>query len=382
MPQREVAGYATSMYTFGDALPLAGAAAPLLTAAIGKTWPCSLAQLARSAGVSKYAASRAAPTLRQHALLLVDEEGRYSFNDDHPIAPTLVGLAWRYNGIQRIPPSAEPTWPVVQVEEPFDDFSYRDLIPPALRLGAPAGLLEVPGPALLDARTQYTRLGPLLSELYGFEHIAQQVYANWRTERLRDVVHQTLHLGAATLEAQRTLRAVCGSDQQGPDDPATTPIPGHDWVRATYLVSADVFRLLWLAKIMKAAIAAGSRIHSLRGDALAHLAYINRSPDSASRARWTEQALAAAADAEGLWSTHGTEDGQSYAFLGGSPAPVDVGTAGDQILAVQFVATAKQLAREVARMAAHPSVIEWVNLHPKDAATYSLTTTVVDDVLD
>ncbi len=370
------------MYTFGDALPLAGAAAPLLTAAIGKTWPCPLAQLARSADVSKYAASRAAASLRQHALLLVDEDGLYSFNDDHPIAPTLVGLAWRYNGIERVPPSAEPTWPSVRAEEPFDDFNYRDLIPPSLRRGAPPGSLDAPGPALLEARTQFTRLGPLLGELHGFEHTAQQVYAHWRTERLRDVVHQTLHLGAATLEAQRTLRAVCGPDQQGSDDPATTPIPGHEWVRATYLVSVDVFRLLWLAKIMKAAIAAGSRIHSLRGDALAHLTYINRSPDSASRARWTEQALAAAAEANGLWSTHGTEDGQSYAFLGGSPTPVDVGTAGDQILAVQFVAAARQLAREVALMAAHPSVIEWANLNPKDTATYSLITTVVDDVLD
>lgn len=373
------------VYTFGDALPLAGAAAPLLTAAIDQTWPCTLAQLARRAGISKYAASRAAPVLRQQALLVVDEDGRYAFNDDHPIAATLVGLAWRYNGVQRVPPAKEPIWPEVTWEDPLDDFSYRELIPPSLRRGAPPSASDLAGPTLLDARTQYTRLGPLLARLYEFEHTAQQVYAHWRTERLRDVVHQTLHLGYATREAQRTLRAVCGPDQQGPDDPTTTPIPGHDWVRATYLVSVDVVRLLWLVKIMKAAIAAGGRINDLRGDAITKLLYLNRSPDSSPdshRDRWLQQALASAAEADALWATHGTEDGQAYAFLGGSPRPVDVGTAGDQILAVHFASTADALAREVTRMAAHPSVTEWIKANTREAARHELATTGASAALD
>lgn len=90
-------------YTFADGLPVRGSEAALITAAVAIDYPTTLTQLARTAGITKFAASRAADGLVSSGLLTVTSSG-YAFNDAHAQASVIVDLAWRYSGIRRRPP--------------------------------------------------------------------------------------------------------------------------------------------------------------------------------------------------------------------------------------------------------------------------------------
>lgn len=369
-------------YTFGDALPLAGGAAPLLTAAIAESWPRSIGALGRRAGISKFAASRAAAVLRERQLLLVDQE-EYSFNDEHPLAPTLTALAWDFSGVRRVRPSAPTDYPSPFFEGPGDGYEFRDLIPPSLSPAAVAESGRLPlaaGPCMLDSRRQFSHLGEVLRALYTFEATAQGVYSYWHNERLRDVIHQTLHFGPPTQAARRTLEIACSEDQQADQDPTSATIPGAVWARATYLLSAETRRVLFVTRIMSTAIDETAPVHRLREDALQRLSMSNKG-DGQMREQWISEALAFEAEAREIWSAGALRDTHRYAFVGGTPTVRDVGTAGDQILAIELHAVATTLASEVRRMAEHPCMDSWAVAHPDERTMYELATEVPADLL-
>lgn len=78
------------------------------------------------------------------------------------------------------------------------------------------------------------------------------------------------------------------------------------------------------------------------------------------------------AAADRMWESH---DGELPSRnVGGMPHPVDVGTAGDQILAVQLNSSLCRLIDIIASMADHPSVVSWQRRHPDDGASQLLLT--------
>lgn len=348
-------------YTFADALPLSGSTAPLITAAVGLGYPVRLADLARRAEITKFSASRAAASLTELGLLQLDADGRYEFVDEHPMAATVRKLAWRLNGVTRPDPNRYDRMPPLPALE--DDYSYRELIPHTLRKGTEprSELMKQRGPSLVEVRDWLTDIAPMFAELARYWNVAQDVYSRWRTERLRDVVHQVGNFGAALSEATQTLRTVCGPEAQGDADPWQTCIAAHHWVRATYLVSAEAAWVQQVMRILLLAIEVGGKIHHHRAEAIFQLEYAADAQRENRDSRPAfEKATAAAVEAKRLWNT--PVDGKAYRNIGGIPRPVDVGTAGDQILAVQLSVTLRRLTDVVADMAEHPSFACWTSI--------------------
>lgn len=365
-------------YTFADALPLNGSSAPLLTAAIALPYPVSLATLARRAAISRFAAARAVTDLVHREVLLVKED-EYSFNDSHDLADLLRTLAWRFGGVLRPDPGAEQYW---RAQSPrWNDVYYQDLIPESL-LKLPSKVkdpVNATGPNLIDARDIHSWAWAMVPELRDYEHEGQEVYRLWANERLRDVIHQTLHFGGALNEAMRTLAQECDEEAQGNTDPRSTCVSIETWARATYLVSAEVRDVLRVIEILDIACRVGNRVNSLRDNALEALRDVDHAgQESQFREAWIEQASQAAAEATLLWAddSHGV-----YKRIGGQPRPADVGTAGDQVLAIRLLRTATRLASKVDEMAAHPGFLQWTLDEPEAAAQVDLVRSIPETSL-
>lgn len=365
-------------YTFEKALPLPGAAAALLTAAVECPYPTTLAELAKVAGISKFAASRAAQTLMQADLLHLDPRG-YTFNPDHSLAETVERLVWRFSGVRRHELDADQhsTWHTWA--PPEDDHYYRQLIPKSLQLGATIPADSLAGPGLVTVRDTCDRLAQLSRQLREFHSEAQAVYSLWWNERARDLIHQTVHLPGGLAAAHHTLEAAAGSDAQGDGNPFEVPVSAHAWIRATYLVSAEAWDVLGLITMLDQSIWVGHRVHQRRSDALRALNAINYSgTDGSSIQHHLAEALKAEKEADQLWDdpTYGR-----WHHVGGTPVPQDVGTAGDQVIAVRLLCKAQALSAQVAAMSEAPCVQEWVTANPGQAATRPLMVHVPDDAL-
>lgn len=322
--------------------------------------------------MSKFAASRAAAALTEISLLAVDEDGRYEFVTSHPMAETLSDLAWRLSGVTR----SNPDQPAGRSHSLVEDgWGYRDLIPPPLRLGVdplPA-MSQVPGPCLVDVRDFITGLQPLFDDLNDYWNVAQEVYSRWHNERLRDVIHQATFTDAL-VAAAATLRGVCGSSAQGDGDPWQVCITGHHWVRATYLVSATGVKVRTLLRILLRAVDLGGQVNRQRDEAVMMLELVNGQPNSEHISAWIARALAAVAEADQLWSAPTPDGERPYHHVGGTPRPVDVGTAGDQILAVQLTNSLQRLTDTVTSMADHPSLAAWRAAYPVERQPGLMTT--------
>jgi hypothetical protein len=371
-----------SRYTFGDILPLSGAGAPLLTASVAYVHPTTLTELAKAAGISKFAASRAAQSLTESRLMLTNGDG-YAFNDDHPMAKTITELAWRFSGIRRARErdyrydAGYDTSHEVNVE----DFHYRRTVPESLQLGAERDPrpIQALGPDLVSVRDTCNWLANQVSLLRQFENDGQEVYSHWSNERLRDLVHQTLHLGGALRAAWTTLSAACSSEVQGDANPFEVAVTAHAWVRATYLVSAEARDLLRVIELLDTAIWVGSRVNTLRTDAVDGLGTINYlARKSEAIDSHLDAALKDQRAASELWidPSHGP-----WHNFGGSPRPQDVGTAGDQIMAVRLLRAVKTVAAQVEQMAREQCVSEWVASNPAEATELPLVTSVPDGAL-
>ncbi len=366
-------------YSFADELPLGGSAAPVLTAAIALSYSVPLSDLARQAGVSRFAASRAAPELVQRGVLLLDDD-EYVFNHEHDLAPMLRSLAWRFNGVSRPTPNAQPDWRP-RSDQWHDRHHYREWIPDVFQ--APGGPLLQPddahGPNLVVARDAHSWFEQILPELRSYERQAQEVHYRWGNERLRDVIHQTLHFGSASSEAQRTLAVDCSASVQAESDPWRVHIPAATWAKATYLVSAEASDVLRVLRVLHTACRVGEHINTLRDDALTALSDVNHAgQESQFREIWLQKALSAASDASALWAD---DSYGPYRRIGGLPRPRDVGTAGDQILAVGLLQTAKALAQKVDEMATHSSFTHWVEKNPEATADVDLLRLIPEDAL-
>ena len=369
-------------YSIGNALPLPGSTGPLLVAAIGWSHPTTLTQLAREAGISKFAASRAAAVLVEHQMLAHDEDG-YSFNDRHFLAPTLVQLAWRLCGVtrrSRKDGTSQPTKAVLPIahklqryqtvlpEWVVDDSSVEALAEAFREAGAGPDLI-----AVRDLVTWSESIGP---ELRGYESRAKDVYYRWHTERLRDVVHQTLHFGDAVRAASRILATAGSHQEQGGRDPRHVFISPAVWLRATYLLSAEVADMLRVIRILERAIDIGGQINDRRDSAISWLEAANsaETPERATVA--TNAAREDARQAYNLWTE--PQDHTSW-NIGGTPRPRDVGTAGDQALLVQLLETCAKLTTQVAHMANQPCVEAWQAANPVEVKKHPLITQVDDE---
>lgn len=359
-------------YSISQALPLPGSSAALLTAAVGAPHPARLGRLAQDAGISKFAASRAAAVLTESGLLDVTDDGYYKFASDHPMTETVTKLAWRLNGVT--PPDPDRH----RARTPFgateDDYAYRALVPPSLRISARphSALAEPVGPSLVKTRDLVTSLQPVFDDFAGYWDNAQEVYSRWHTERLRDIIHQ-LHFSEPLAAAATTLREVCGAEAQGEANPWEARVPGHHWVRAAFLASASAQQVSSLVDVLFRAIEVGRQIDRHRYEAIYLLEQVNYKPASEHTSTWVDKARAAAAEAASLWSTPPPDGQPAFHHIGGTPRPSDVGTAGDQILAVELLTTLGRLVALVADMAAHPSVDLWRSLHP-DETKFTLMT--------
>lgn len=359
-------------YSISQALPLPGSSAALLTAAVGARSPARLSRLAQEAGISKFAASRAAAALAEAGLLAVTDDGHYRFASDHPMATTVTELAWRLNGVT--PPDLDRHHARTPFAATDDHYAYRALIPPSLRINARPHprLAEPVGPSLIKTRDLITSMQPVFADFAGYWDNAQEVYSRWHTERLRDIIHQ-LHFSEPLAAATTTLSGTCTADAQGEADPWEACIPGHHWVRAAFLMSASAEQVSRLVEVLLQAIEIGRRIDRHRYEAIYLLEQVNYKPASEHVSTWVDKARTEAAEAARLWSAPPAKGEPAFHHIGGTPRPSDVGTAGDQILAVELLATLRRLIAAVADMAAHPSVDLWRSLHP-DEASWTLMT--------
>ena len=366
-------------YSFADELPLGGSAAPLLTTAIALSYPVSLADLARHAGVSRFAAARAAPDLLQRGLLVLDDYEEYVFNHEHDLAPLLRSLAWRFSGVSR--PAADERSGVPRTLGWQDDFHYRRWIPKVFQTRDRPQLESTAedGPSLVGARDAHSWLGRTLPELRRYERQAQEVHYQWGNERLRDVIHQTLHFGSAVSEAQRTLAVDCAPTVQAGGDPWQTHVPAATWAKATYLVSAEASDVLRVVQILNTACRVGGHVNTLRDQALSALSDVNYAgQESQFREVWLQTALSKASEAEALWAD---DSYGPYKRIGGIPRPRDVGTAGDQVLGVRLLHTAEMLAGKVDEMASHPGFTRWIEANRAATSDVSLLRAIPENAL-
>ena len=370
-------------FTYVDVLPSAGSTAPVLLAAFACGHSRPLAQLAKAAGVSRFAAGRALPELLERGLLREDldgGEGWYEYVPNNPQHELIADMAWRFSGLTRPP---EETW--VRLD-PDDDARYEDeqvrwrygqLLPSSELIAdviARTGLAD--GPDLVTARDFTTWAGRAGGRLRQFERYSQQVYGYWTTERFVDMIHQTIHFGGALAKARRDVELSCGARAQGGRDPHQVALPAQIWAQAMFLVSAETARVLDLVRMLDVAITEGIEIHSLRDKAIHDLELVSqRDRGLESRDQYLQEAQEAAAAARHRWQDPPTR----YASVGGTPRARDVGTGGDQLMAVQLLDAAQHLAHQVATMADHPS------LHPhREAATaegIDLITDVPESIL-
>lgn len=358
-------------FTFRDLLPPAKSATEVLVAALGRRHSVTVGELAEAAGVSKFTASRAAAALVEQELLLRDGYGDHSVNGAHPLVPTLRELAWRFNGVR--PGGSGDDG---RVAKSFDDYFYRERIPESLRLPPdPDERLDaLVGPDLVTARDAVTALQRLCGQLYAFEGDSQMVFSAWRNERHRDLIHQVLAFGSATREAASTLEESAGPTAQGSADPRTIGISGRAWVRAAYLVSADARDVHRVFNLLTTAVDRAGRIHELRENALRELRTINYGTGGELPEDRVRVALRFAAEADRAQEQDAAAKTGRYMFIGGTPDLVDVGTAGDQLVAVRLNRTLEQLTAVVARMAGEECVAQWQQLHPQESERYLLMT--------
>ncbi|MGF0118778.1 hypothetical protein ACQFYA_20995 [Promicromonospora sp. Marseille-Q5078] len=369
-------GYVPGMsrYTFQDALPLAGSSAALVTAAIEAAYPMPLPKLAKAAGVSRFAATRAVETAREAGIMLQDDMDLWEFNDDHELADLLCDLAWRFSGVRRGKRPDSPWWSDWRRSgsDWSDEYRYREIIPGSLLEPTdddPAARL--PGPDLATVRAFIAWAPELIGAMRQFEYEGQSVFSLWRNERLRDMVHQTLHFGSPLARAIELMREVANADAQGEAAPHDVTVTARDWAQAVYLLSADARDLVRVLRILQVAIREAGLVHSKRDLALSRLEQIDRlgSDDNFNNTR-LQEALDAATEARTIWRADDAE--LHYKNIGGSPVPVDVGTAGDKIYAVRMERLAGELVEKVNEMAAHPAFAAWVGVHPEDAARFPL----------
>ncbi len=355
---------------------MGGGSAALITAAIEASYPLPLSRLATNAGISRFAAQRAIERLRETGVLTSDGDG-WEFNDDHPLASLLCQLAWPYSGAQR-PPAWEPYW--VNIGGWQDEYRYQRIIPPSLLHPKKDDHTSThEGPDLLTVRDTVTWAWERVHELREFERDGQEVFAVWSTERLRDMIHQTLHLGSPTAQAIGTLTAATSAGEQRKahtldNDPRLLHISALTWARATYLIAADLWDVRRVVTILKAAIRETGPMHSRRSAALGNLEQVAGSTTDhlGLRESLIDEAVHAAADARAIWADDAPEI--PYKHIGGFPQPVDVGTAGDKIYAIRLVRVGTRLAEMLTKMSTHPSLDAWKTAHPDEAEEYPLCT--------
>lgn len=312
--------------------------------------------------------------------LLLNGVDGYEFNEAHPMAEEIERLAWRFSGVRREHPDT-----YYSRRDFFDggdeDYHYKRIVPKTLQRGMPVppALRVATGPDMVMARDTCDWLGRQSVLLRWFERDSRDVYSLWSNERLRDLIHQTQDLGGAVRAAHVTLESECGSDTQGTDNPFEIRVSGYAWTRATYLVSAEARDVLRVIGLLERAMRVGHRVNQLRSNALYGLNNINYGGrDGDIFDHHLNDALQAEQEADQLWKdpSHGP-----WHNFGGTPQPEDVGTAGDQIMAVRLRRAAQCLAAQVAKMAEVSCIQKWADDNHDESQKLPLVTEIPNHVL-
>ncbi|HEY3514626.1 MAG TPA: hypothetical protein VGL36_35930 [Kribbella sp.] len=324
----------------GELLPVHGAAGQLLAAAIASPVPASLTRLGEAVGLSKFTASRAGRQLQEAGLLHQETDGRgYVFNSGHPLAELATTIVRVVLGVTpRVPPSHTEI-----VESRVDDSSYLDQLPEHLRLPGPDGGERAAWSPVtaVAARVVIEQLDVLMKRVLEPEELGQRMYARWGSQRARDVVHQTLHLGTATSAARKTLAL----EVLGGRPVQRHAVSSWAWARATFLVRAEQGLLARSAELFEQAVEFGVRFRARREDQLYDAGMIARRREVLDEDRW-QRMNARQVEIEQMW------EGAlgSVRNIGGTTAPYDVGLVGDQAVAIMLSQLADQYGDLATRM--------------------------------
>lgn len=193
------------------------------------------------AGLSYATANRATAVLVDSGLVIANANGGYQFNLNAPharIALDAVRVATSYE--YRDEPRSwmeTPGWEgSVGSLEVRDTVLQRHMPEPLIKRGnAVAGAaVVVRGPTALEARAFSLRIQRTVgSSLMLLVDTLQEPYALWHIEGDRDLIHQTLHIGAGVHAA---INALTTHDNERD---ASARIEGVRWVHAAFALYAE-----------------------------------------------------------------------------------------------------------------------------------------------
>lgn len=208
------------MFPYASALSTSDAEVRLLTALIQLAdYPRRMKLLAETAGISAFAASRAAKTLTERGLMTQPGGAGYALSREHPDLPSILPLVWRYSGV-RLPLQSRHPRPIDLGNGGASLIRERGLrgwIPDELVIPSEHtdDVLPGDGADLITARDLVTTLERLLPAIDQVVDTVREVYSVWSTERARDVKHQIQEVGALTRQAHAELIAAADWQAQG-----------------------------------------------------------------------------------------------------------------------------------------------------------------------
>ncbi|PRY04922.1 winged helix-turn-helix domain-containing protein [Kineococcus rhizosphaerae] len=378
----------------------------------------SISELAQASAVPKATASRTAARLVEAGLIEDRGSGRERqlvLNRASPHLGEISALLWLTHGVNLPPEPGTPThlsgfeqarWTPFAV-----DGDVARSVPAMLRSEPYSGARELPGesydgPNVSTARAEVLRLRRLRSRIVRFEPWLQTTYYKGSRERDRDLIHLTIGQDVAAAQAQNSLTFSAG------DGAREGYIGRLAWAHAIYCLDAEVVWLLRVGQLLEQVSNASTVMHKhrhqvelLRERVEAVTAHAERAgshgdgsvsddsgageesagPDAADEAgarardrdaRIAQRNLAAlqqelAARRADLAAAQDALDG--FYRHGGTPGVHEVGTAGEGLISVQALATARTYAEQVRQMAAQPSFVAWREQHPEVADQFPLT---------
>ncbi len=200
-----------------------------------------IAGAGRIAGLSYATANRATAVLVESGLVVACDGGGYRFNIDAPHGGIVLDAVQAATGYEyRQEPRSwmdTPGWDGgVASLEVRDTVLARRMPEPLLKRGNAASGCSVvtPGPTALEARTFSLEIQHTVgASLMLLVDTLQEPYALWHEERDRDLIHQTMHLGAGVHAAISSLTTHADESDADAENHAVR------WVHAAYALAAE-----------------------------------------------------------------------------------------------------------------------------------------------
>lgn len=328
--------------------------------------PQALTYLAHSVNLPIATASREADRLVELGLVQQQRTGRerlLRLDENSGYADLVRELVFLALGV-RAHPDPDRAENASGYRAPFEvSHVLKEFIPPSLRSEhyaiefEPAGNV-LDGPPLVHARTRVQQLRALTVRLATLESRLQDSYSRWRDQRDRDLIHLVGTLGAGAGQAAHVLEAFSGP--RTAQDPAV--LGRAVWTHAVYALDAEV-------RIDRGTAATLARAMS-RGDAARRAVRRHREErERLERLRERDPALQTALLEREVEQSLERRDAAT-AELAEEPTfgdRMEIGTAGERVLAVEIDQLAGQAQQLLVSMAAHPCFGAWQREHPGEA---------------